>query len=122
MLAYLVVPIKGQESIQIMLDTMTVLNGIYLRSHPDTPGIYESGVRYQRERDKEEWRTIPIALARRAGDCEDLAAWRAAELRCAGIQARAIVYKAAPRVWHCVVSLPDGTTEDPSRALGMGRI
>lgn len=121
MLAYLVVPVKGQASIQVLLDTMTVLNGVFLRSHPDTPALYESGVRYQRERDREEWRTVPVLLARRTGDCEDLACWRAAELRVAGIDARAVVYKAAPRLWHVVVKLPDGSTEDPSRELGMGR-
>lgn len=73
-------------------------------------------------------------------NCEDLAAWRAAELRVAGFDCEPVLkwqwiprdqmlaagYPAAhvPRkgVWlvHCLVRYPDGQIEDPSKILGMG--
>lgn len=51
-------------------------------------------------------------------DCDDVAPWRAAELQLRGIAAIAIPVK-DPIGWHCVVELADGTTEDPSRRVGM---
>lgn len=82
------------------------------------PPLYESGVRYRRER-PDEWSTAEVVAQRGWGDCEDLAAWRAAELRLQGIAARATAYRAKGRMWHAVVLYPDGTIEDPSKALGM---
>ena len=60
-------------------------------------------------------------LASGWGDCEDLAAWRAAELRKSGEDPRAhvAVYQSGPRRYHAIVGRGDGTTEDPSRKLGM---
>jgi len=60
----------------------------------------------------------------RAGQCEDLACWRAAELVVRhGIQARPDFTCDArgdgSRLYHIVVRLPDGRIEDPSRNLGM---
>ena len=121
MLAYVVVPISSEESIQALLDTLTVLDALFLRSHGSIPGIYQSGVRYARERGREEWLTVPVILSRGRGDCEDLACWRAAEMRVHGIDARAVVYRSAPHMFHVVVEHPDGSREDPSRELGMGR-
>jgi len=57
--------------------------------------------------------------ARGGGDCEDLAAWRAAELRIAGEPARVVVVRSAPGVLHAVVRRANGRIEDPSRRLGM---
>jgi hypothetical protein len=58
-------------------------------------------------------------MRRGGGDCEDLATWRAAELRAVGEPARVIVYRSAPSVLHAVVRRGDGRIEDPSRRLGM---
>jgi len=88
------------------------------------PPLYESGVRYRREpRGSERWQTPSQTLARGEGDCEDLAAWRAAELRVSGedLAARAVVVRSGPRTWHAVVQRGDGSFEDPSAALGMER-
>ena len=51
----------------------------YLEQHPHTPRLYQSGVRYEEEPPgRDEWQDIPDTIARRTGDCEDLAAWRIA--------------------------------------------
>lgn len=86
------------------------------------PPLYGAGVRYEREpRAEERWLLPSQVLARGAGDCEDLAAWRAAELRSTGEDpwAQAIALRSGPRTWHAVVLRSDGTIEDPSAALGM---
>lgn len=122
MYARIIVPISSDASVQALLDTLTAINVVFLKSHGDIPPLYSSRVRYKRERPgREEWLTIPIVIQRGFGDCEDLACWRAAELRCQGIEARAVAYHSAPHVRHIVVLLPSGETEDPSRELGMGK-
>ena len=84
------------------------------------PPLYQSGVRYRREeRGREDWQTARAAMRTRFGDCEDLAGWRAADLRLVGIDARAKVRDVAPGLKHVVVELPDGSIEDPSKRLGM---
>lgn len=86
------------------------------------PLLYESGVRY-REPGKERWQTIAELYDRGAGDCKDLAAARAAELRYfEGELARPVVYEITAgrngqRRFHAVVERADGTIEDPSRVL-----
>lgn len=86
------------------------------------PPLYQSGVRYQREpRGSEHWLLPSQVLGRGAGDCEDLAAWRAAELRTSGEDpfAQALALRSGPRTWHAAVIRGDGTIEDPSAVLGM---
>ena len=83
------------------------------------PFLYRSGVRYMRNDPQERWQLPSETLRRGGGDCEDLAAWRAAELRIAGEPARVVVTRSAPGVLHAVVRRADGTIEDPSRRLGM---
>lgn len=91
------------------------------------PPLHRSGVRYAREPwtgVMEEFAAIPIVLARQWGDCDDLSAWRAAELTAQGIPARAVVIEApgskqGARRWHCVTARCDGFIEDPSFDLGM---
>lgn len=86
------------------------------------PPLYRAGVRYQREVGTERWLTPLQTLASGRGDCEDLASWRAAELRVSGEDpdARARVIRSGPRTWHAVVERGNGQLEDPSRELGMG--
>lgn len=92
------------------------------------PALYDSGVRYKREpRGSERWLTPSVVLLKGEGDCEDLAAYRAAELRVTGEDpgARAVVVRSGDRTWHAVVDRTEGEHaaydefEDPSAALGM---
>lgn len=117
-------PFAGRRSLQRAVDALTAINREYLWERPETPGIYESGVRYQREprtisgARREDWLSIPHVLARGVFDCEDGAAMRAAELQSEGINARAVVMR-APGGYHVVVRYPSGRVEDPSARLGM---
>lgn len=110
-------------------------NLAWLRFHPETPDLYSAGVTYKPERRRltkngkvleygEEWQTIPWVIYRGYGDCEDLGAWRAAELR-AKYRIQASPYIKVRRMpdgfWraHVVVRWPDGRLEDPAAKLGM---
>lgn len=86
------------------------------------PMLYRAGVRYQAEPlGQERWQIPSVTLQLRAGDCEDLAAWRAAELVVNGLDraALAVVKIVRPGLMHCVVRRGNGQIEDPSRVLGM---
>lgn len=84
------------------------------------PSVYKAGIHWQRDKG-ETWDTADIVQRRGYGDCEDLAAWRAAELRLRGVAASAVVRPSnSPGVaWHAIVELPNGQFEDPSAKLGM---
>lgn len=92
-----------------------------LRRNPQPP-LYAAGARYIRSDADERWQLPSETRARGGGDCEDLAAWRCAERRLAGESCRVVVKRSSPTVLHAVVEGPDGSIEDPSRKLGMGRI
>ena len=116
----------GQLALDQLAETLVQLNVDYLRTHPNTPTLAQSGVYYDLGADVQQpWLTIPEILAAGRGDCEDLAGWRAAERRIEGIEA-----KMCPQGWlrtwqsgagrwgiHWKVCLPDGTVEDPSAEL-----
>jgi hypothetical protein len=116
---------ESHEVLEILLRALVALDESYLRHHPRTVGLYESGLRYQREpRGYEQWLTIPKMLEQKHADCEDLAAYRVAWLRqrC-GIPAWPCFkwrQKGNTLVYHIIVCRPDGVIEDPSRVLGMG--
>jgi len=116
-------PSLTEEYLQELLDCLTRINIIYLRAHPDTPPLYEAGVRYRREPlGQERWRAIPHVLAARVGDCEDLGCWLAAQYIISGETCRAISKgRKTARGWlyHIQVHRADGSIEDPSRVLGM---
>lgn len=129
----------GAEDLQRLLSAVQAFDEAFLRRHPLTPALYASGVRYRPEAEacavgadllacgEERFLSVPEVIAQGAGDCDDLAPWRAAELRVRhGVEAHAVVFCArrhgSARLWHCVVSLPDGRTEDPSAVLGMGQV
>lgn len=88
---------------------------------PALPRLYDSGVKYKNE-PRDVWRHAADVAREGWGDCEDLSAWRAAELRVSGEDpdARVSTYKSGPSRYHAVVTRGDGTLEDPSRVLGMG--
>lgn len=92
------------------------------RAGIELPPLYESGIVYRREpKGREWWESAADALgvvADRSGDCEDLAAWRVAELRYYDdVDARVKVIRNRRGNYHAIVELPDGSLEDPSRVL-----
>lgn len=100
------------------LEGLVLLDVAYLQRHRVAP-LYRAGVRYRREATgRERWLTIPELYAARAGDCEDLGAARAAELRVAGCDAYAFARRTGRRTWHTLVWC-NGRVEDPARKLGM---
>jgi len=87
------------------------------------PSVYRSDVRYRVEAPgRERWQLPSETRQIGYGDCEDLASFRAADLIVSGEDPGAAVwtYQSAPNVRHCIVKRSNGTTEDPSRILGMG--
>lgn len=132
----IVLPVASREALAIALEALTQLDAITLATTPGIPSIYASGVRYAREsRQVREGHEVDVRDVRGArverfnhllrcleigrGDCDDLAPWRAAELRVQGIAASAVPIQTPSGMWHVVVMLPDGTIEDPSIELGM---
>jgi hypothetical protein len=92
----------------------------YILDKGNFPPLYESGVRYRQEsRGQEFWKLPDQVLSDGYGDCEDLAAWRSAELELAGEQAEIVLVRAKPTLWHVAVKRGNGRIEDPSRRLGM---
>lgn len=126
----------SQEMLVSGIFGLMMMNISWLKLHPETPDLYKAGVSYKPERHRydskakktseygEEWQTIPWVIYRGYGDCEDLGAWRAAELR-AKYNIRANPYIKIRQMpdgfWraHVVVRWPDGQIEDPSAKLGM---
>lgn len=106
------------------------------------PPVYASGVRYKNDPPgQENWRDCYAVLANGTGDCDNLVAWRVAELRAAGLRAEAkIKWQQIPKdlavrmglgsardipeggisMVHCVVQHGNGAIEDISKNLGMG--
>ncbi len=107
----------------------------YLLAHPNTPSLYQSGVVYRPQQTvagqytgADLWWDIPACLAQGEGSCEDLAAWRVAELQLRGRDSmqtgvRPFVHSRddsnGNTTYHIVVKDPSGREEDPSVALGM---
>jgi hypothetical protein len=119
------VKVEGGADIIDLVEKLISLNRRWLRAHPETPGLYESGVRYQAEPPGEEfWLHIPYILMAGVCDCEDLVAYRVAWLREVDGEEEArpdLIRQRAPglEVWHVRVRRADGSIEDPSRILGM---
>jgi hypothetical protein len=72
----------------------------------------------------EHFREIPRIIENNGGDCDNLAAWRAAELCELGFDAApCIVWRRRPdggMTYHVIVMHEDGSSEDPSLLMGMG--
>jgi hypothetical protein len=110
-----------------MTEALAVINLAHLKQAPNTPFLYESGVVYRPERDGEELLDIPALMVQGWGDCEDLAAWRVAELRFNDIPAwvEILIQQNPTRGndepkfdYHLLVGTPWGK-QDPSKELGM---
>lgn len=103
-----------------MLEGLTLLDMVLMEQAGGLPPLYESGIRYRPEPPgRERWLNANEVLAVGVADCEDLGAYRAAELRRQGIPARAVAIRTGRKKFHTVVLLPDKTFEDPSVRLGM---
>jgi len=125
----------SQAALRAGVMGLMLIDCVWLRTYPQTPRLYASGCIYKPERRRidvagnileygETWQSIPWVLHRGYGDCEDLGAWRAAELRVKnGIAATpdVRVRRLPSGSWraHVVVKYPDGSIEDPSAKLGM---
>lgn len=114
-----------REPLRKAIEFLVALNRDWLRrAGGRVPMLYQTDVVYEREgrtiagRPKEVFRQIPEVLRRGEGDCEDLAAWRIAELRERGINAQPRITKHG-NFFHVAVRLPDGRIDDPSKRLGM---
>jgi hypothetical protein len=114
---------RSRKGLLAMMHALMYVNLTWLETHPRTPLLYNSGVRYKPENGTEFWQDIPRTLELGYGDCEDLACWRAAELNYSGVKARPYIKwrESGPKksMFHAVIQLPDGRIEDPSSALGM---
>ena len=114
-----------QRVMTIMLDALTAIDEAELRAYPKLPLLYDSKVKYYREPFGDDpWQDILTTLSIGYGDCEDLTAWRVAELRVRyGIKAVCefshIINDMAQHKFHIFVRHPDGRIEDPSQILGM---
>lgn len=124
---------RSQSALLIMFEALVNINQIWIKTHKTTtPPIYKAPVRYEREYGTELWCDIPTILEKGFGDCEDLAAWRCAEIREAGGKASPYVtYKKVNGSFHyhaiikrAGINPKTGTygkwLEDPSKRLGMG--
>jgi hypothetical protein len=153
---------NSQKRVLCLLEALVWCNRLYLQQHPETPLIYQSGIKYKvpaqfekeqlPEVDKvraflkkkgasdevvrafktledmcgggEHFREIPRIIENGGGDCDNVAAWRVAELREKGIDAKPYITWRQRRdggyTYHVTVLLPDGSSEDPSLLLGMG--
>lgn len=115
----------SHKALQTLLTALMTIDVDWLRAHPETPGIYDSHVRYEEEPvGQEDWQDIPTSLRLGVSDCEDLSCWRAAELRVRfGLAAwPTFTYKLRSNgsyLYHITVRHPSGETEDPSRRKGM---
>lgn len=115
----------SHATLDVMLEMLVKIDSLYLLYHPETPRLYQSGVRYMEEPPgQEDWQDIPTTISMGIGDCEDFACWRAAELNVRdGIPARAVFQEQRRKdggyLFHILVQHPNGQIEDPSRILGM---
>lgn len=114
-------PTVNAETLEALLECLIEINRIYLTYHPNTPGLYQSGVRYDRTI---EWDPIPALYAKQFGDCKSLTAALIAEYRAQGRKAKPVFRfrnRGMGRTdYHILVQTAHGY-EDPSKVLGMGQ-
>ncbi|HWO12535.1 MAG TPA: hypothetical protein VNN80_23725 [Polyangiaceae bacterium] len=107
------------------LEATTRLNESLLKSGSvPTFSKAKNRIRWQPEPPGEEcFDHAGIVMARKVGDCDDLASWHAASLRHTGEDpgARAVVKRSGPKLWHAIVQRSNGAVDDPSIACGMPR-
>lgn len=97
-----------------------------MRANPGRfPRLLSGSIVYKREPpDSDNWQDGARTLELRSGDCEDLVAWRIAELHVSGEDPAAAphlsdILEDGITIFHVRVRRGDGRIEDPSRVLGM---
>lgn len=116
------VQVRSLEQLAAALEGLVLVDEVQLREGVAGIGadLQAGRIRYVRRDQREQWLTVDAIRARGGGDCEDLAAAIAAEIRVRdGVRAVAHPYLARPRLVHVVVKLPGGRLIDPSRTGGM---
>jgi hypothetical protein len=121
----------AHEVLNSMLECLVQMNVAIMRAQRFPP-LYTTHVRYRQEPlGQENWRDAAIVLRDGFGDCEDLAAYRVAELRVLHkVHARCVFRwrtfmidgKTRVKLYHILVGVPhEGKMliEDPSKRLGM---
>lgn len=93
------------------LEALVTINERVLGSRV-VPPLERAAVRYEAA-NVETWRSIPAMLEAGRGDAEDLACWRAAELRSQGKRARVVVLDRGDGALTVVVRTAAGD-EDPT--------
>jgi len=124
---------RSQDCLLLMFEALVNIDQLWIRTHRNsTPPLYKANVRYEREFGTELWCDIPTIMEKGYGDCEDLAAWRCAEIREAGGKSSPYVtYKKVEGRFHYHAIIKRAGVnpatgkfgkflEDPSRRLGMG--
>lgn len=135
---------SSQKRVLVLLEALTLCDEIYLSEHPDTPLMYDLAskgkLKYKLPAQfdssasaeggvpgyhGEVFRDIPRIIENGGGDCDNVASWRAAEIRHRlGIATKPyITWRKRPdggTTYHVIVLWPDGSSEDPSLLLGMG--
>lgn len=113
---------RGSERALLwLLESFVNINRIILREN-NIPPLYKAGVVYRREERTEIWKDASRVLRDGFGDCEDLSAWRVAELRNNGKEATPYIryrMEEGRYIYHVMVMRHGEALEDPSRILGM---
>jgi len=136
----LVMPFEGRSDIDFALALATKIAIREIRKdirkakrtgrRRKIPKLYDAPVRWQRDICRapnvdgacERFLSPTQLLKEKVGDCDDMAPWRAAELILAGDKGARAKSILSPGVgYHVLVKHGDGTKEDPSRVMGMGR-
>jgi len=113
---------RGALTPEALSRACSILLGAAVEDVESLPALYSSGVRYRREpAGSERWLRPSTVRSVGAGDCEDLAAWRTAELIVTGQDpaSRMSLVRTGPAMLHAIVRRGDGRIEDPSALLGM---
>lgn len=116
--------VESESELQAACDASTIMSLAQLKNR-NLPSIYDAGIYYRNEQRKthfpevERFQTASSLHNIGAGDCDDLACVRAAELILQGEKARAIPVRSPGIGWHVVVLRENGRVEDPSARLGM---
>lgn len=115
------------EAIEALAEGLVRLNCYYMEEADArgiaTPNLYRCGIVYRREPQGREWwqsaADVLGVVANRSGDCEDLSAYRVAELRTFLDEPTACVriVRTKRGSFHAIVERGDGSIEDPSRIL-----
>ena len=113
---------RDAQALEHALEGLVALN-TYLIGTYKLPHLMEAadegrGIEYRREK-TEQWRNALEVLESGWGDCEDLAAYLAAQYRLEGEFARVVLKQTGPNTLHAQVLRENGEIEDPSVWLGM---